>query len=55
MSAKSRPQRNDSLLQVANDTLAALSKAGGEGDQLGDLIPGTICGDPEVRASEVDP
>ena len=55
MSTKSRAQRNDGLLQVANDTLAALSEAGGERDQLGDLIPGTICGDPEVCATEIDP
>ena len=55
MSTKSRAQRNDGLLQVANDTLAALSKAGGKRDQLSDLIPGTICGDPEVCATEVDP
>jgi hypothetical protein len=55
MRAKTGTQSKYCLLQVTDHTLAALSEAGRKGNELGDLIPGTICSDPEICASEVDP
>jgi hypothetical protein len=43
------------VFQVVNDTVAALRKAGGQRYQLCDLFPGTIGGNPQVGATEIDP